>query len=635
MDLYSIDHLTYLYPEQKEPTLRIDGLAIEEGEFILVAGESGSGKSTLVRALAGLVPRFYGGRFGGELRYRGRQLIDLPRQELAREVGIVFQDPEKQLVMTEAEAEIAFGLENLGLPPEEMAARIAEVMTFFQLASVKGREIWTLSGGQQQKVAIASVLAMQPRVLILDEPTSQLDPAAAEEILSFLKRLNEDLAMTIILVEQRLERCFHLADRVLYMEGGAVAFDGSPGEMAQWGAERSLPVAPPVARFFAGMGLSPVPITVKAGRKALRVLLPQQGAQDHLPTTSGNITEAAPISASAVSAPSADTADDSRSGKANQLKASPRQGAMVSLERIWFNYANGWEALQDVTLNASPGDFVALLGPNGAGKSTLLRLIAGLIKPGRGRRSLFTEMQGSGMNQADLTGSIMKRAKTGHPVSGGRIGYLAQNPNDYLLQDTVEAEVAFGRRNFGLPDDGTVEGLLQELHLEAYRSVHPRDLSGGERQRVAIAAVLATEPALLLLDEPTRGMDVRLKEELGALLRRRADAGACVILVTHDVEFVARYAARALRLEGGRVVRDDAILPVLRDSLFYSTQIGRLFRHVAPDLLTPEAAWAAYRDRRGLRSLAANAAPSQPSPGAAPARKAEGRESSAHVARLA
>ncbi|MZP30980.1 ATP-binding cassette domain-containing protein [Heliobacterium undosum] len=571
MDLYSLRDLTYFYPEKRQPALRIDGLRIEDGEFVLVSGQSGSGKSTLARALAGLVPRFYGGRFSGELRYRGRPLLDLPRRDLAREVGIVFQDPEKQLVMTEPEAEIAFGLENLGLSPADMAARIAEVMNFFQISALKGREIWTLSGGQQQKVALASALAMQPRVLILDEPTSQLDPVAAEEILGLVKRLNEDLAMTIVLVEQRLDRCFHLADRVLYMEEGTIAFDGSPGEMAQWGACRSSSLVPPVARFFAGMGLAPVPITVKAGRKALSALLPRESDQEHALPTSPPTT----------------------------IPPDPPRDASLLLDRVWFTYPDGWAALQDVSLSAAPGDFLALLGPNGAGKSTLLRLIAGLLKPGRGRCSLSLAKQ---------------EVRSVH--SGGRIGYLAQNPNDYLLQDTVEAEVAFGRRNFGLPDNGTVERLLQELRLEAYRGVHPRDLSGGERQRVAIAAVLATDPELLLLDEPTRGMDERLKDELGELLRRRIDGGASVILVSHDVEFVARYATRVALLDGGRVVREGDLLPVLGESLFYSTQIGRLFRHAAPHLLTPEAAWSAFRDV-GRR------------------KKAEGRETSAHVARLA
>ncbi|ABZ84417.1 abc-type cobalt transport system, ATPase component [Heliomicrobium modesticaldum Ice1] len=587
MDLYSLRDLSYFYPEKRQPALRINSLRIEDGEFVLVSGLSGSGKSTLARALAGLVPRFYGGRFSGELRYQGRLLIDLPRRELAREVAIVFQDPEKQLVMTEAEAEIAFGLENLGLSPADMAARIAEVMSFFQLSALKGREIWTLSGGQQQKVALASALAMQPRVLILDEPTSQLDPAAAEEILSLVKRLNEDLAMTIVLVEQRLDRCFHLADRVLYMEEGAIVFNGSPGEMAQWGACRAGTLAPPVARFFAGMGLSPVPITVKAGRKALAALLSREGEPERAlslspPTTSNasNLPELATLKG---------------------RKGVPPANAAVSLDRIWFSYPDGWEALQDVSLSVAPGDFLALLGPNGAGKSTLLRLIAGLLKPGRGRCSLSSAKQG---------------VRSLH--AGGRIGYLAQNPNDYLLQDTVEAEVAFGRRNFGLPDDGTVERLLQELRLEAYRGVHPRDLSGGERQRVAIAAVLATDPEILLLDEPTRGMDEQLKDELGALLRRRMDGGAAVILVTHDVEFVARHATRVAILDGGRVVREGGLLTVLGESLFYSTQISRLFRHAAPQLLTPEAAWAAFRDV-----------------GRQARKQAEGREADVHVACLA
>lgn len=541
--------------------MRNINLVVEEGEFLLIAGESGSGKSTLARVLAGLIPHFYGGRLDGRLTYRGTEVSLMKRGQLAREVGIVFQDPEKQLVATGVEAELAFGLENLGLPPEEIGRRLAEVMTFLNLTGVRYADTARLSGGQKQRVALAAVLAMQPKVLILDEPTSQLDPVAAEELLGFLKRLNEDTGLTVILVEQRLERCFHLVNRVLYLENGRIVFDGSPGETARWVTGKGLPFVPPVARFWAMAGFSPVPVTVKEGRDILRRILParQNGevSRTHPPTAKAN--------RAAKKAP----------GKTPKVES---EEILTALERVWFVYPDGTEALRDVKLTVAPGEFLAILGPNGAGKSTLLRVIAGLLKPGRGRVT--------GLNNGEKTGP-----------KAMNVAYLSQNPNDYLLRDTVEEELLFTLRNFRLPDDGVVDRVLAELRLEPYRRAHPRDLSGGERQRVALASMLVAGPGLLLLDEPTRGMDYRLKSDLGQMLRRRAAEGAGVVLVTHDVEFVAQYATRAALLFDGRIVRSGPVSTVLSDSLFYSTQIDKLSKGFAQGLLTPEDAlkeWGPY-----------------------------------------
>ncbi|MEW6181737.1 MAG: ATP-binding cassette domain-containing protein [Bacillota bacterium] len=567
--VFQSEDLTYRYPETEHPALRDINLVVDEGEFLLIAGESASGKSTLARALAGLIPHFYGGRLDGSLTYRGTEISSMKRGQLAREVGIVFQDPEKQLVATGVEAELAFGPENLGLPPEEIGRRLAEVMTFLNLTAVKNADTACLSGGQKQRVALAAVLAMQPKVLILDEPTSQLDPVAAEELLGFLKRLNEDTGLTVILVEQRLERCFHLVNRVVYLEKGTIAFDGSPGETARRLAEKGLPCIPPVARFWAMAGFSPVPVTVKEGRDMLRRILPdrQNGERSRTPhpPTAG-----------------ADTDNSRRKAPEKTPEVEPQE-LYVSLEKVWFTYPDGTEALKDIKLNVAPGEFLAVLGPNGAGKSTLLRVMAGLLKPGRGR------IAGPWDNNATKTGP--KAMNT---------AYLSQNPNDYLLRDTVEDELLFTLRNFRLPDDGVVDRVLAELRLEPHRRAHPRDLSGGERQRVALASMLVAGPRLLLLDEPTRGMDYRLKSDLGQMLRRRAAAGAGVALVTHDVEFVAQYAARVALLFDGRIVRSGPISTVLSDSLFYSTQISKLSKGFAQGLLTPEDAlkeWGPYLNK--------------------------------------
>lgn len=526
--------MTYYYPDREKPALKGINLSIEEGEFLLITGGSGSGKSSLARALAGLIPDFYGGSFGGKVYFQGRDISQMDRRKLAREVGIVFQDPEKQLVMTSVEAEIAFGLENLGLPQAEISRRVAEVLSFLDLAEVRQEFTARLSGGQKQKLALAAVLAMQPRALVLDEPTSQLDPVAAEEFFNLIKHLNEEMGLTIILIEQRLERCFHLAERVVFMEDGRVKYEGTPEQLARWAVTREIPFIPPVARFFAQIGFPSIPVTVKEGRRLLRSNFNYR--KFHPPRPVVNESPGQPV---------------------------------LTMNRVWFTYPNGKEALQDISLQIVAGELVAILGANGAGKSTLLKVMAGLLKPGRGRVLLMDR---------DLSNES--------PFGTGRIAYLSQNPNDYLFQDTVEEELLFTLKNFGLPNDGIVDELLEKLGLRHYRQVNPRDLSSGERQRVALASILVTRPRLLVLDEPTRGMDYGLKDELGEMLKGLSKKGVSVVLVTHDVEFAAACATRVLLMFAGRIVADGTKHQVLGQSVFYSTQIGKMCRGYVDGVLT-------------------------------------------------
>lgn len=544
MPLFKIENVTYYYPGSEKAALRDINLEVEEGDFILVAGGSGSGKSSLARVLAGLIPDFYGGRIGGKVFFKGKAIRTMDRRKLAREVGMVFQDPEKQIVQTYVEAEIAFGLENLGLGPEEMLRRVAEVISFMNLAPIRESFTANLSGGQKQKLALASVLAMQPHVLVLDEPTSQLDPVSAEDILNLAKRLNEEMGFTVILIEQRLERCFHLADRVLFMERGEIAFDGRAQEMARETIKRDMPFVPPVARFFAGLNVPSAPITVKEGRKLLRSYLKEKKPAGEKQSGSccksvhaGDLTE---------------------------------QKSMVSLKNVWFTYPGGQEVLKDVSLDLKEGEFVAILGENGAGKSTLLKQITGMLKPGRGRVQVLGKDIG----------------KNGFKEIRRFSAYLSQNPNDYLFQDTVEDELLFTLKNFGLEDQSAVDEMLEKFHLARYRHTNPRDLSSGERQRVALASVLVTGPGLIILDEPTRGVDFRLKAELGRLLQKETEKGGTVIVVTHDVEFAAEFAVRAVMMFSGRIVSDGEKHEVLGKSVFYAPQIGKMCRGICEGVLT-------------------------------------------------
>lgn len=538
--LFKVENLTYYYPDAEKPALSGINLSIKEGEFVLVAGASGSGKSSLARVLAGLIPDFYGGRFGGKVYFQENEMRAIDRRKLARQVGMVFQDPEKQLVMTGVEAEIAFGLENLGLPQKEMFRRVAEVISFLGLAELKQEFTASLSGGQKQKLALAAVLAMQPQVLVLDEPTSQLDPVAAEDFFNLVRRLNEEMGFTVVLIEQRLERCFHLADRVVIMEGGRVVQDGAPDQAARWAVRSGGSLIPPVARFFSVLGFPSLPVTVKEGRRQLRQ------------SFSGWPVSGRP---------------DLRKAPASR---STGQTPLLEAKNLWFAYTNGREALQDINLKVNAGEFVAILGENGAGKSTLLKNVVGLLQPGRGK--------------VLIKGSDISENRGRHP--GRLVAYLSQNPNDYLFQDTVEDELLFTLKNFGMEDDGIVDELLEELQIGCHRRVNPRDLSSGERQRVALASVLVTRPELLVLDEPTRGLDYRLKAGLGSFLAGRAAAGAGVVLVTHDVEFAAEYASRVIMMFAGRVVSDGARHETLGQSVFYSTQIGKLCRGFSDGILT-------------------------------------------------
>ena len=545
MALLEIEDLTYYYPERSEPSLEQINIQVSEGELLLVTGGSGSGKSTLARLLAGLIPEFYGGKIRGSYRLAGAELKGWRRRARHSAVGIVFQDPERQLVMTSVEGEIAFGLENLGLPRREMFRRAAEVMTFLNLLPLRDQFTAHLSGGEKQKLALASVIAMHPRILILDEPTSQLDPVAAADIFNLVESLNREMGYTIILIEQRLERCYHLADRLIIMEGGRIICDAAPGEAARWQLRKGLPFIPPVARFFASLSSgadSPVPLTVREGRRELQRTAPASPAPpDHLPLSTVS--------------------------RSSTQKKEP----LIRASGLWYTYPEGTEAMKGLSLELPPGELITILGPNASGKSTLLKLLAGIIKPQRGKIL--------------LQGQDTRRLPP--PQMGRYLGYLSQNPNDYLTRDTVEEELKFTLDNFGLPDKGICAEMMKRLSLEPLRGLNPRDLSSGERQRVALASVLVTEPPLLLLDEPTRGLDYRLKRELGRFLGEIVAAGGTVILVTHDLEFAVDYGERVVLLFDGTVVSEGP-REILRESIFYAPQMARLFRGRAGNVLTVE-----------------------------------------------
>jgi energy-coupling factor transport system ATP-binding protein len=525
------EHVSFTYPNAAAPALAQVSLEIARGEFVLVVGPSGSGKSTLLRCVNGLAPHFSGGRLAGRVVVDGLDTRDHAPVELAAHAGFVFQEPEAQFVTERVEDELAFGMENLGVPPLTMRKRVEEVLDLLGIAALRHRPVASLSGGEQQRVAIASALALQPGILLLDEPTSQLDPLAAEEVLAALERLNADLGLTIVLSEHRLERVIQHADRVIVMRGA----DGPP--IVGWPREvmARIELTPPVTSLGKALNWEPLPLTVKEGR---RFVVP--GATYQVP-------------GARFQAP--------RSARESHPPTSNLQSPSLELRRV--SHAFGERvALKGVSLQVRAGEFVAVMGRNGSGKTTLLKCAVGLIKPKSGRVLVMGE---------DV------REKRVDEVAA-RVGYVPQNPGALLFADTVAGELRFTLKHRGI-DDGQAASarLLADLGLERLADAYPRDLSTGERQRTALASIFVARPPLLLLDEPTRGLDYVNKEQLTRTLKGWQGEGTSIVMVTHDVELVARCADRVVLMAEGEIVVDGPPSETLGESAIFSTQINKLF----------------------------------------------------------
>jgi energy-coupling factor transporter ATP-binding protein EcfA2 len=532
--MLSFERVSYAYPSVERAALVDVDFEIGPGEFCLLAGLSGSGKSTLLRAACGLVPHFHGGRFAGRVRVAGLDTREHGPARLGAFAGALFQDPETQLVTSSVRAELALALESRGNGAAAVARGVEEVALALGIDALLDRATHELSGGEKQRVALGAALAGRPRLVLLDEPTSQLDPVAGDELIGLLRRLNEEWETTIVLAEHRLERCLGAADRVIALDGGAVVCDGDPSSFLGWAATRAPALQTPGAKLFDIAGLSPPPSGVREARATLRSLslLPELDASDQ------------PAQASAPEP---------------RRRRRPRRSqpaAALELKGVWHELRDGPAILRGVSLRVEPGECVALMGRNGAGKSTLLRHAAGLLESTRGS---------------------VQRA--------GRVALLLQNPGDYLIHERVEQEAS--------PD------ALAAVGLAAFASRNPRDLSGGERQRLALAIVSDGEqPAVLALDEPTRGMDREAKVELARELRRRAGEGQAVIVATHDPEFAAACADRALLMADGRVIVDGSTAQLLSGGWYFATETARILGGAGGALLPEEGAELLRRDAR-------------------------------------
>ncbi|MGY9064710.1 ABC transporter ATP-binding protein [Streptomyces sp. CAS3] len=560
------EKVSVMYDGAAEPTVRDVDFEVPEGELALLVGPSGVGKSTVLGAVSGLVPHFTGGTLGGRVTVAGRDTRTHKPRELADVVGTVGQDPLAHFVTDTVEDELAYGMESLGLAPEVMRRRVEETLDLLGLAGLRDRPIATLSGGQRQRVAIGSVLTPHPQVLVLDEPTSALDPAAAEEVLAVLQRLVHDLGTTVLMAEHRLERVIHYADRVILLPTpGAPPVTGTPSDIMS-----ISPVHPPVVALGRLANWTPLPLTVRDARRKAADL------RDRLALTAGN------RAAGAMGVPPLERSREwGRVGAAapGQRQQASQPPASGSTGRLFKRRAKNTEpqpphtanahhltvrrdhltALHHIDLTVTPGETIALMGRNGAGKSTLLNTFVGLLEP--------------------TTGTVTVGGRTPHRTPPRElirhVGLVPQEPRDLLYADTVATECTAADQD-AEATPGTCRTLLDRLLPGIADDTHPRDLSEGQCLALALAVVLTARPPLLLLDEPTRGLDYAAKARLVTALRELGAEGHAIVLATHDVELAAEIAHRVVLLAEGEMIADGPTAEIVVSSPSFAPQVTKI-----------------------------------------------------------
>ncbi len=539
------ENLAYRYAGESEPALRGIDLSIEPGEFIVLAGGSGSGKTSLLRAGCGLIPHFYGGEISGSARVAGRSITESGPGDLADVVGYVAQDPETQIVSTTVAAELELPLRFRGDHPAERARAVEEVALALGIPQLLPRTVTTLSGGELQRVALAVALVTRPPLILLDEPTSQLDPVSGDELIWLLRRLNEEWGVAVVLAEHRLERCLAAADRVIAMESGRLGFDGAPRDFLAWAIKEKPELATPSALMFAGAGIDPLPVGVRDARQILRQRA-QPTDSTKPPETGGDNPPNRWVDAPGTKRASGSGGDSPPDTWVRAPGRDVASGVVLEAKRLWVELDPGEgpvDVLRGVDLTVRAGEKVALMGRNGAGKSTLLRAAAGLVEP--------------------VSGQI---------ETPGGIALLTQNPGDFLVRERIGDELS----------GPSGEAALAAVGLDLSPDRDPRDLSGGERQRLALAIALAgriegtSVPGLVSLDEPTRGMDRGLKDRLTELADRLASQGAGVVISTHDVEFAVAFADRVVLLGDGEVIADAEMPTVLSGGWYFASETARV-----------------------------------------------------------
>ena len=553
----TVQDLTFTYPGRKKPALSCINLSVKAGEFIVLCGSSGCGKTTLLRQMKPALAPW--GKRTGTIYFHNMPISELDERDAAARIGFVMQNPENQIVTDKVWHELAFGLENLGLNKSSVRLRTAETASFFGIQSWFHKDVAELSGGQKQILTLASVTAMQPDLLILDEPTGQLDPIAASDFLGTVKKINRELGVTVILTEHRLEEALPPADRVVVMDGGKILCEGTAeeaGEKLRSMHHRMFAAMPVPVRVWAETETTmPPPITIREGREWLSRM------------TETNTPHAIP-----------DDIVHTNTGK-----------PLVELEEVWFKYGKELpDILKGLTWQAYPGELTAILGGNGTGKTTALSLIAGLNKPYRGK----VKIQGKDIQKI-----------SSHQLYQGLLGVLPQNPQNIFASKTVreELEEMFSEsRKIRKEKQQKINEIADLCQIGELMDFHPHDLSGGEAQRTALAKILLRNPRILLLDEPTKGLDAEFKMMFAGILKKLAKDGAAVIIVSHDIEFCAEYIDRCSFVFDGKVIASDSPRSFFSGNHFYTTAANRMSHNILHRVITAEDIVTALTGKKSL-----------------------------------
>ena len=543
---FQIQNLSFSYPTSKDKeSLHNVNLTIRKGEYVVLCGKSGSGKTTLLRHLKSVLAPH--GKKTGDILFKGIALDQVTKREQSSKIGYVMQNPDDQIVTDKVWHELAFGLESLGCDQKTMRARVAEMACYFGIQDWFHRDVANLSGGQKQLLNLASIMAMQPEVLILDEPTSQLDPIAASDFLNTVRKINTELGTTVIITEHRLEDIFPYADRAIVMDGGQVIADDTPRNIGKLLFEQKsdmfAAMPTPVRVFYGAKGEGNCPLTVREGRSWL---------------SREFVVEPAYKAVSMANFPDV------------------IENPALSLKELWFRYEkNTPDILRGVSAEVPVGSFYAIVGGNGAGKSTTLKAICGICRPYRGKIKIFVKP--------------LEKYKSAE-LFGGCLAMLPQDPQSLFVKKSVREDLEEMTGDTSLIEE--VSTTCQIAHL---LESHPYDLSGGEQQRAALAKVLLTKPRLLLLDEPTKGIDSFFKETLAKILCKLKKQGVTIIMVSHDVEFCAKYADMVSMFFDGQILTTDTPRRFFGNNSFYTTAANRMSRHVFDLAVTAEVVVQLYR----------------------------------------
>ncbi len=554
MEIFKITSLSFIYPEKSRLALNNINISINHGEFVTVCGKSGCGKSTLLRHLKTSLTPY--GKSEGNILFEGKRLIDVDKREQASKIGYVLQNPDNQIVTDKVWHELAFGLESLGYDNKTIRLRVAEMASFFGIQNWFMKNVSELSGGQKQILNLAAIMAMQPDVLILDEPTSQLDPIAANDFLETIKKINNDIGTTIILSEHRLEEVFPMSDRVIVMDKGSVLVDAEPRQAGRTimglkhemidAMPSSIRICDEVSKYVNTKEKDIYPLTVKEGRAWLeKISLNRQKQFSKL------------------------------SDKETQLNSTAETA--VELRDVWFKFEkNEEDIIKDLSINVKKGQFHAIVGGNGTGKTTALSLISGINQPYRGKVLLYGK---------DL------RKWSDKELFDCNLGVLPQNPQSLFVAMTVERDLyeMFTNTKIDIKEkEEEVNRVVELLELKEFLQMHPYDLSGGEQQKVALAKVLLLHPKIILLDEPTKAIDSHFKKKLANILKTLQNEGATIIMVSHDIEFCAKYADICSLFFNGSIVTTNTPNSFFSGNSFYTTFANRMSRNIFENAVTAE-----------------------------------------------